>query len=247
LSLGFSSKRISAIGVTDSLLLIGTNTGLYISTNNGTNWSSEFISGKVINVIKKYYNNIFVGSNENLYYASNSGLTWTGIGFSGNAVYDVIKFADTALIMATDFGICRSYNYGLTWKNLNWASYSLLDYNNYIYRGGNSEIAKAPKSELLTSILKYNNEILKDYNITQNYPNPFNPVTKIQFEVPKSSEIKIVIYNINGRKIELLVNQKYNSGNYEISWDASKYPSGVYFAKLITDNFSKTIKMLFIK
>jgi hypothetical protein len=245
--LGFNTKKVSSIGITDSLILIGTNTGLYYSTNNGNNWSAEYISGKTVNVIKKFYNNIYAGVNDNLYCSSNNGLSWTSIGISGKPVYDVTKYADTALFMATGNGLYRSYNNGLYWRTKYYTSYSLLQSNDYIISGGNGVILKALKSSLLTNVIKVNEELPNDYNLFQNYPNPFNPVTKIQFEIPKTSRIKIIIYDINGREIESIVNQKYSSGNYEVIWDASNHPSGIYFCKLNGDSFTKTIKMMLIK
>ncbi len=248
LSLGFNSKRITAIGVTDSLLLIGTNTGLYLSTNNGSNWSIEYISGKNINIIKKFYNNIYAGTNNGLYCSSNNGSSWLFIGLNNSNVNDVIKYTDSALFSATSDGMYQSNSNGVIWTKFYYeGKYSFLDFDNYVYCGGYYKITKVLKSYLIIGINNLNENIISDFNLIQNYPNPFNPLTKIKYDVPKASDIRIVIYDINGREIELLVNQKYTSGKYEVIWDASKYPSGIYFCKLKADNFNKTIKMLLIK
>jgi hypothetical protein len=90
-------------------------------------------------------------------------------------------------------------------------------------------------------------EVPGRFYLEQNYPNPFNPTTKIKFALPKSSYAKLVIYDALGREAETLVNEQLNAGTYEADWDAGNNSSGVYFYSLITDNFSRTMKMVLIK
>ncbi|MBL7127879.1 MAG: T9SS type A sorting domain-containing protein [Ignavibacteria bacterium] len=95
--------------------------------------------------------------------------------------------------------------------------------------------------------LTQNSKIPTKYALMQNYPNPFNPTTKIRFDLPKSTQAKLIIYDILGREVTTLVNEKLNAGSYEVEWNGSSYPSGVYFYRLITKDFSQTKKMLMIK
>jgi hypothetical protein len=83
--------------------------------------------------------------------------------------------------------------------------------------------------------------------LNQNFPNPFNPTTKVRFDLPKSTHAKLIIYDILGREVTTLVNEKLNAGSYEVSWHASAYPSGVYFYKLETEEFTNTKKMVLLK
>lgn len=85
------------------------------------------------------------------------------------------------------------------------------------------------------------------YNLYQNYPNPFNPSTSIRYEIPKSSFVKLIIYDALGHELITLVNKKQTPGMYEAIFNASQFPSGVYFYKLYTDSYSETKKMLLIK
>ncbi len=87
----------------------------------------------------------------------------------------------------------------------------------------------------------------------QNYSNPF---TKIKFDVPfsplnewgdKGGFITLKVYDILGREVATLVNEHLKPGTYEVEWDGSNYPSGVYFYKLITKEFSETKPMVLIK
>ena len=89
--------------------------------------------------------------------------------------------------------------------------------------------------------------IPNSYRLYQNYPNPFNPTTKIKFELPKSSFIKLIVYDILGREVTKLVNEKLTTGIYETEWDGNTFASGIYFYKLVANDYSETKKMLLIK
>jgi hypothetical protein len=90
-------------------------------------------------------------------------------------------------------------------------------------------------------------EIPKEFSLSQNYPNPFNPATNIKFQIPKSEFVNMVEYDILGRELATLVNEELKPGTYEASWDASNYPSGAYFYKLTTADYTETKKMMLIK
>lgn len=85
------------------------------------------------------------------------------------------------------------------------------------------------------------------YSLGQNYPNPFNPATVIKFSVPEASQVTMKVYDILGKELFVLVNSKMQSGNYEVSFNASQLPSGVYFYKMEAGSFSETKKMMLIK
>ncbi len=86
-----------------------------------------------------------------------------------------------------------------------------------------------------------------DFILHQNYPNPFNPVTTIQFDLPNASDVKLMIYDINGRLVEELVNGSLNAGRYNLRWNASHLSSGVYFYRIQTPEYTATNKMLLLK
>ncbi|MFC2092998.1 T9SS type A sorting domain-containing protein [Bacteroidota bacterium] len=96
-------------------------------------------------------------------------------------------------------------------------------------------------------IKKLSTNIPEKYHLSQNYPNPFNPFTTIKFDIPKSSNIKIIIYDILGKEIVELVNEKLSAGTYSVDWLTANLPSGVYFYKLITDSYVDTKKMVLLK
>lgn len=93
-----------------------------------------------------------------------------------------------------------------------------------------------------------NESLPTEYRLLQNYPNPFNPVTKIKYELPKESKVTIVIYDILGREIAKLINNDLKqAGRYEVEFSGKNFASGIYFYKLVTDNFVDTKRMVLIK
>ncbi|MCX7833599.1 MAG: M20/M25/M40 family metallo-hydrolase [Ignavibacteria bacterium] len=85
------------------------------------------------------------------------------------------------------------------------------------------------------------------YFLFQNYPNPFNPTTTIKFHLPKSDFVKLIIYDILGREIEVLVNEFKSAGEYIVLYNASSLPSGLYFYRIITSEFNDVRKFVLIK
>ncbi|MCB9211659.1 MAG: T9SS type A sorting domain-containing protein [Ignavibacteriales bacterium] len=83
--------------------------------------------------------------------------------------------------------------------------------------------------------------------LSQNYPNPFNPSTTIEFTVPEESFVQLKVFDILGKKIVTLANEKYSAGSYKANFDAANLPSGLYIAQMKAGNFSKSFKMMLLK
>ena len=81
----------------------------------------------------------------------------------------------------------------------------------------------------------------------QNYPNPFNPVTTIAYDLPINTYVDIRLYDITGKEIQRLVNERQTAGTYKITFDASELPSGIYFYRMTTPTFTESKKMVLIK
>ncbi|MCB0724772.1 MAG: T9SS type A sorting domain-containing protein [Ignavibacteriae bacterium] len=93
----------------------------------------------------------------------------------------------------------------------------------------------------------HNNQIPVKYSLSQNYPNPFNPSTSIRFEIPKDGLVKLVVYDVLGKEVATLINDKRTAGTYLVDFNATGLSSGVYFYKLITSDFTDVKKMTLIK
>lgn len=86
----------------------------------------------------------------------------------------------------------------------------------------------------------------------QNYPNPFNPITKIKFDIPKytnrdRSNIRLIVFDVLGREVITLLNEKLNEGSYQVTFDGSNSTSGVYYYSLEIGNYRETKKFILLK
>ena len=104
----------------------------------------------------------------------------------------------------------------------------------------------------ITTGIANNNEVPNEFKLHQNFPNPFNPVTNIKFQIPATVEtsrwdVLLAVYDILGNEIAVLANGKLAPGTYEYTWDASAFPSGVYFYRLTAGDFSNVNKMILLK
>jgi hypothetical protein len=130
--------------------------------------------------------------------------------------------------------------------------FELDKFNNPILFGS----TRQTQDSLYVTTIKYSqtigienigSEIPKSISLKQNYPNPFNPVTNIEFAVPAENRVELVIYNLLGQIVSVLIDQTLKAGEYRYTWDASSYPSGVYFYELKSgDNYERK-KMILVK
>ena len=110
---------------------------------------------------------------------------------------------------------------------------------------GNATITSVPGEENITPDKFY---------LSQNYPNPFNPTTVIQYQIPKTGNVSLKIYDVLGNEVATIVNEKQSAGSYKVEFDASQltsakgeYASGVYFYRLFSDSFQQTKKMILLR
>ncbi len=245
--------------------------GVYLSTNNGTNWSQTNLNNH--SVLSLAVNGLyaFAGTDTaGVYLTTNSGTNWTHSLDNGLWINALALSGSNVFAGSTLYGIYVSSNNGTNWIQRNeglpnFPSVSAICItNNYIFIASSSGstsycVYRRPLSELV-GIKPVSEQIPSHFRLFQNYPNPFNPVTKIKFEIPSVGNaymrsVQIKIYDLLGKEITTLVNEDLNPGTYEVSWDGSNYPSGVYFYKLTAGDantkfgarFSETKKLVLMK
>jgi hypothetical protein len=101
----------------------------------------------------------------------------------------------------------------------------------------------------ITNIKLISDKLPQSFKLLQNYPNPFNGISVIRFSIPQNANenIKLSVYNIQGKLIETLINEAISAGEYEVKWDSKLNASGIYYYKLETRNFSEVKRMVLIK
>jgi len=248
--------------------LIGYAAGevLYKTTNGGDNW---FILQNPVSSSLNWSmhfideNTGFLGGNYGeISRTTNGGYNWntniTNLQFALTSMKFVSPntgyIVGSATVNTTDIGLLlKTTNNGLNWQRQNLIANQYLkdicfinDLTGFI-AGQDGLILKTTTGGEFIGINQISSEIPKSYYLQQNYPNPFNPVTNIKFDLPKKSNVKITIFDIIGKEISVLVNEELNSGTFEVNWDASNFPSGVYFYKIETEEFSESKKMILVK
>ena len=154
-----------------------------------------------------------------------------GLGSGGDKVW--LENTTGAVIDSVEFGALeptQSYarvpDAGL-WKVSNFIS---KGFNN----GTGSGIADKPR-------------IVEGYELRQNYPNPFNPVTRIEFSLPQTAEVQVVVYNLRGEMVAELVNGRLDAGLHQITFDGAGFASGIYLYTIRSAEFSATRRMVLMK
>ena len=165
-----------------------------------------------------------------------------GSKFKGFGISDANGFYHIDSLPSGDFDIiAERIGYYSDYRYIQIGQFNTDTVNFYLARV--SSIGPPPKT------------IPKEFALHNNYPNPFNPVTKIKFDIPPSKSYGLVqggmtfltIYDILGKEVATLVSQQLKPGTYEVEWNAAAYPSGVYFYKLTTPDFTETKKMVLLK
>jgi photosystem II stability/assembly factor-like uncharacterized protein len=201
----------------------------------------------------------FCGSNDYLYTANlrstDNGETWTVMGLNE---WHTSSFAENSLghLFCGTFnygsGIWRSTDFGDTWTQINTGLPTMdirsvaVDADDYLYAGTNGYSMYKTTTSTITSVEEDRNTP-KTFNLAQNYPNPFNPITKISYAIPQNSFVELKVFNLLGQEITTLVNQEKPAGYYEVDFNASNLPTGVYIYKLQAGSFIETRKMILLK
>ncbi|MBN8570307.1 MAG: T9SS type A sorting domain-containing protein [Ignavibacteria bacterium] len=237
--------RSSDGGLNWELLSIGTNA--YFNCIYFVNNNTGFVTSSPAVTIKK---------------TTNAGISWTTLNL-GIFLYDLtsVFFPSQNTGYATGYYsigkgyqevILKSTNVGTNWINVattNTHSQPLTSYflaNDTGWIAGSGGLILKTTNGGLTYI-NGNGEVLSDYKLEQNYPNPFNPLTRINYELQISNYVTLNVYDVNGRLVKELVNEKQAAGNYSIDFDGSGLPSGTYIYRFQAGDFSETKKMVLVK
>ena len=243
--------------------------GVFVSSNNGQNWTNPLlIGGDALVSSSNYIYTGVDGSPYGVYKSTNYGLNWSQTSLNNVGVHALAIYGNFVFAGASN-GVYVSSDNGTTWIQRNEGmgnkyTISICTYNGFIFIGTSGQGVWRRQLSELVGVKPISNEVPQKFILYQNYPNPFNPVTKIKFDIPPNRPpfdkggwtksggfVKLTIYDVLGREVATLVNQQLTPGTYEVEWDGSDYPSGVYFYRLtVTDAstpLSITKKMVLLK
>jgi photosystem II stability/assembly factor-like uncharacterized protein len=257
------------------------DTALLKTTNGGNTWKSQLIdpnfnaySFNFINAEMGWaagvgYNPITYYWDRYIFKTTNGGDSWIQCSNTPRSIYHAVQFIDESTGWAMGdvddnggFGvIIKTTDGGNTWRSQECPSPSMLS-NLFILNANTgwaagTGIFKTTDGGGIASVKGGNNNgnLPKQITLYQNYPNPFNPSTIISWKLNLNSHVILKVYDILGREISTLVNKNMDAGSYNISWNASKMASGVYFYRLWVNsinnnqagNFIETKKMMLIR
>jgi len=207
-----------------------------------------------------------------LLYLSNGGGNWTRIDSklneldngghvatiwldelqSGRMYVGTYSFGQPLTDNFSNGGLYLTEDNGNNWRKVYGSAVNVIKADNEIprkmYIGTKFGVKTFVDTLTVTSVRNDEEEILpSEYALFQNFPNPFNPSTQIKYAIPNGTNVKLKVFDILGKEIITLVNGYKNAGTYEVQFDASNLPSGVYLYRLETESFSQTKKLMLIK
>jgi photosystem II stability/assembly factor-like uncharacterized protein len=250
-------------------LACGDGAAMYKTTNGGLNWyyitvpvgtqASRFKQFSFIN-----NNTGFIVGQENnkLYKTVNFGTSWDSISRAQlmDDTYTLFFANEYTGWIGGSFGLmCKTTNGGYNWYSENVSQFGSGYFGDLFFLndtvgwavGAVGKILYTETGGQITKISN-NNSVTSGFELFQNYPNPFNHTTIIKYQIKDGYKnqlvaVKLIIYDAAGREIKTLVNQKQPAGVFEVKFDVGNLSSGIYYYKIISENFVSTKKFIIIK
>ena len=222
---GTDSTEVYSLESRDSIILCGTGSGVYISRNSGINWRkipevNPNIGLFGLSIINDQ-NIIVAPYGTGVHVSTNGGLNWV---FKNEG------------INPGEYNSCALYSTG------NFTFLGTRPFEYYL-----PAVFRRNTSQLIP-VIDDNTLVPKDTKLFQNYPNPFNNQTRIKFAIPRSSEVRISVFDILGKERDVILDGIYQAGKYEVNYSPKELSSGIYFYRLeVNGEITKTRKLILKK
>ncbi len=259
-----NNPYLSNLKYYNNRIFIGTTAeGIYLTTDYGVQWQSVNDGLYNLNIRSLAINDsgyIFAGTSEGLYRSNNPivvPVEFTSFTYEINEHGIKIIWETASEINNRGFEIQRSVGKN-SWTTIGFKegkgtttetqSYSFTDKNLQagIYKYRLKQIDFNGTSGY-SGIIEVVIDIPRQFALFQNYPNPFNPNTIIKYQLPEFSKVKLTVFDVLGREVTTLVNEEKPAGSYEVDFDGTDLPSGVYFYRIESGSFSDTKKFVLLK
>ncbi len=253
---GLQQSSILSLGTDNNggIFAVTDDDGLFYSQDDGLNWEQRGISRNDLQTVN--VNNagtVFVGIYGGILRSTNGGVSWVEKRFSLGYV-NSIAFLGADIYAGAWDGVFVSHDNGESWGRLNSSGLAYqqilslaFNSNGFLFAGTyNGGVFRTTGT--LTDVAEAG-ELPASFKLLQNYPNPFNPSTEIEFHIPSGSDagiVKLAVYDVLGREVSVLVNERFSPGMYKIRWNAERNPSGVYYCRLQAGSYNETKKMLLL-
>jgi len=250
---------VLSLAVSDTNLFAGTyGGGVFRSTNNGTSWT-QVVSGLTNRDVRSLAVSPDGNGTPKLFAATHSGgvfrstdngTSWTPTGLP-NTYVTSFAVSGTNIFAGIEGGVLLSTDSGTNWTQTGLQDTYVTSFavnGTDLFAGtARSEVWRRPLSEMIASVDPITGELPVAFLIRQNYPNPFNPSTTIKYELPKSSVVKLSVFDMLGREVSVLVNERRDVGVHEVQLDGAQLASGVYFYRLQAGDFVQSKRLVLLK
>ncbi len=257
---GITSNKLSSVYTLgeNSLCVVGVDGFFGKSTNNGQTWTTAYLASS-LSLNDVYFfddaHGIVIGDGGRIFRTTDGGHLWAELSSGTNQSLYSIYFANTQTgFVSGDKGVVLyTTDGGQSWSvqgtSCPYPLYAISGSDSYhltavglygvILRTNTGGVLSVPSSSATNMPARF--------TLEQNYPNPFNPVTTIRFSIPETRTVTLKVYDLLGREIARLVDERLTPGSYTISWDANNVTSGIYFYRLTAGDYSEVKKMLYLR
>jgi hypothetical protein len=258
--------------VNGSNLFAGTfGGGVFLSTNNGTSWTAvnTGLTDLEVRSFAVLGSNLLAGTEGGgVFLSTNNGTSWTAVntGLTGTYVLS-LAVNGSNLFAGTDGGVFLSTNSGTSWSAANtgltdiWVMSLAVSGSNLFAGTAWGGVWRRPLSEMVTGVEDDFSQVPVGFTLEQNYPNPFNrstersrqsPTTTIRYQLPKTTQVVLKIYNIFGQEVRTLVNARQPAGVNTVVWDGrdqsgKEVSSGIYIYRVQAGESIQSRKMSFVR
>jgi len=239
-------------------IFAGTNEGIFRAVPNLDFWHKLF-EGDIYALAFNDSDHIFMGTSDGMFRSKDNGDSWDFIGFRGYRVWTLAFNPATREIFAgTNIGgVFHSTNNGEGWLQIN-SGLTNRDVRALTLNRPRGQLWAVTngggvfRTQLTTGVKESVSEIPRAFTLAQNHPNPFNPSTVIKYELPQAVDVQLAIFDLMGRRVRTLVNQKQQAGSYEAAWDGrneqgESIASGLYIYQLRAGTFTQARRMALVR
>jgi hypothetical protein len=237
---------------------------VFVSSDRGSSWKPAGPLGRSryvpVSSLLTEGGALFAGTGDGLargngiWKSTDEGRTWTQkmTGLGDSVVNDLAASRGTIFAGTADKGVFASTDAGESWRPVNEGLgcphiNRLLVHGQDLYAGSTNE---GVWRRLLSEVTGVGGELQANptaFRLGQNYPNPFNPSTTITYELPEASVARLNVYDMLGREVSVLVNERRDAGVHQVKFDGSGLSSGVYLYRLQAGTFVQTRKLLLLQ